>query len=56
MTKRAIVILPAFACVALFGRGEPKPGKTTSPDWWSSRWPNLPKCRHYWNVKNVPRV
>ena len=25
MTKRAIVILPAFACVALFGRGESKP-------------------------------
>src|ERR1700683_3112385 len=24
MTKRAIVILPAFACVALFGRGESK--------------------------------
>jgi hypothetical protein len=25
MTKTAIVILPAFACLALYGRGESKP-------------------------------
>jgi len=26
MTKTAIVILPAFACLALYGRGESKSG------------------------------